>query len=133
MTNTGMTLDGGFLQPVPPNAPLNVQNIALNDVINRLNSLLKTQVFSDGTSKRMLIGFQENGWGAGKSFGIKISQEGVDVMKASDDELLFKMDLETWDWYDATAGTNPIRIGKMPDGSYDIVVSPPGSNVDDAF
>jgi hypothetical protein len=122
---SGMGLDGGFLPNVPPNASAQVQNAALNDVINRLNGLLKTQVFSDGTSKRMLFGFQKDGWGPGKDFGIKISAEGVDVSTATDDDLLFKMDMDTWRWFDPDA-RNYVNIGLRSTGTYGFEMAKPG-------
>ena len=123
-----MNLDGGFLPAVPPNAPAQVQNAALNDVINRLNSLLKTQVFSDGSSKRMLFGFQKNGWGPGKDFGIKISDVGVDVTTASDNQLLFKMDMNTWRWFDPDA-RNYVNIGLRSTGTYGFEMAKPGTEL----
>lgn len=129
----GAGLRGGTLPSVPPNASLQVQNTALNDVINRLNSLLKTQTFSDGSNSRMLLGFQPDGWGTGKDFGIKISREGVDVTKATDDQLLFSMDLETWKFWDPSTGENYMQFGKLPDGTGGMVVAADGYSVPDAF
>ena len=126
----GASLDGGWLPNVPPNASNQIQNSALNDVINRLNSLLKTQTFSDGTSKRMLLGYQKDGWGAGKDFGIKISMEGVDVMTASDQQLLFKMDTETWRWFDPDA-RNYVNVGYRSTGTYGFEMAKPGEQLDD--
>lgn len=125
MSELGQPLDGGYLPSVPPNATNQVQIAALNDVINRLNTLLKTQVFSDGTSKRMLLGYQKDGWGVGKDFGIKISKEGVDVSTATDDQLLFKMDMETWRWFDPDA-RNYVNIGLRSTGTYGFEMAKPG-------
>ncbi len=129
----GGAMDGRSLFPIPPNANNTQQIDAINRIIEQLNGMLKTQSYSDGTTKRMLIGYQKDGWGTGRDFGIKISIPGVDVTKATDTQLLFKMDMESWYWYDATTTKNSIRIGKMPDNSYDVIVAPPGSNVSDAF
>lgn len=93
-TNLGMSLDGGSLNEIPPNASREVQIATLNDIVRRLNNLLKTQTFSDGTSKRFLQGFQSGGWPGG-DFGMKISEPGVDVMTATDDQLLFSWDFTT--------------------------------------
>ncbi len=129
----GAEFNGGFLRNIPPNANSSEQVAAINEVINRLNDLLRTQTFSDDTTRRMLIGYQEDGWGAGKNFGIKISQEGIDVVSATDDQLLFSMDLSAWNWFDPNDGSNPIRIGVMPDGSHDVIVAKPGESVNDYF
>lgn len=125
MNPTGLGLDGGFLPPVPPNATQQVQIAALNDVINRLNQLLKTQTYSDGISKRMLFGYQKDGWGAGKDFGIKISQANIDVTKATDAQLIFKMDMNTWRWYD-TSARNYVNIGNRSTGTYGFEMAKPG-------
>lgn len=105
MADLGAPLNGGFLNEVPPNATREVQISTLNDIIRRLNELLKTQIFSDGSNRRMLFGFQKNGWGEGKDFGIKISEEGVDITTATDDQLIFKMDMDTWLWSNGSVST----------------------------
>ena len=128
--NVGVPLEGGTLPPVPPNAPLEVQNAALNDVIDRLNGLLKSQTFSDGNTKRMIIGYQKDGWGTGKSFGIKISQSGVDVTQATDSQLLFKMDMATWRWYDSS-GRNYVNIGRRSTATDGLEMAKPGVAVNE--
>lgn len=129
----GLSMSGGTLQNIPPNASREEQTAALNDVINRLNGLLKQQIFSDGTSKRMLIGYQKNGWGEGQDFGMKVSIEGVDVSKATDAQLLFKMDLTTWYYYDPTTNKNVVQLGILPDGKGGVAVAKAGNDVEDAF
>lgn len=89
-----LNLDGGFLPNVPPNAGASAQNAALNDVINKLNGLLKTQAFSDGTNKRYLNGYQKGGFPGG-DFGLKISFPGIDVSDATDAQLIFMWDYTT--------------------------------------
>lgn len=130
----GLGMSGGTLQPLQPNATRDQQTTTINDIINRLNSLLKSQIFSDGQNKRMLIGYQKGGWGDGKDFGIKISIDGVDVTKAGDDQLLFKMDMQTWFFYNPTDGNhNVMQLGILPDGQGGIAVAKPGQDVEDAF
>ncbi len=129
----GLPLQGGFLQRVPPNATKEQQAVILNDVIDRLNTLLKTQVFSDGVTKRMLFGFQKDGWGAGKDFGIKISMDGIDVTQASDSQLIFKMDMNTWFFYEPSTGRNYMQFGILPDGTGGQVITPAGVSVGDVF
>lgn len=97
----GLSMSGNYLQNIAPNASRDEQIAALNDVINRLNGLLKTQIFADATSKRLLIGYQQNGWGQGNNFGIKMSVEGVDVTTADDNQLLFSMSIDAWTWRDS--------------------------------
>lgn len=133
MPDFGNPMAGDFLNEVPPNAPPEVQIARLNDVIRRLNVTLKTQTLSDGNNKRMLLGFQKDGWGSGKDFGIKISQAGIDVTRALDTQLLFKMDLATWYWYDPSNSKNIVQIGVLPDGTGGEAVAVAGLNVSDAF
>jgi hypothetical protein len=128
-----MRFVGGALPPVPSGAPVEQQIAAINRIVDRLNQMLTQQTFSDGVNRRMLIGYQKDGWGDGLDFGIKISIPGVDVMEAADDELLFKMDISTWYWYDASTNTNPIQLGLLPDGTYNLVVAKTGRNVADQF
>lgn len=129
----GLAMQGGQLQRLPPNATKEQQTAVINDMIDRLNANLKTQVFHDGQNKRMLIGYQENGWGEGMNFGIKVSIQGVDVTEATDEQLLFKMDLQTWYFYDPTTHDNFMQIGIMPDGTGSIAIAKPGEEVEDAF
>lgn len=126
----GQSLDGGFLPPVPPNASQEVQISMINDVITRLNNMLKTQTYSDGSNRRMLFGYQKDGWGTGKDFGIKISQPNIDVFKATDEELLFKMDMATWRFFDDT-GRNFVNIGMRSSGSYGFEMAKPSEALSD--
>jgi hypothetical protein len=129
----GMLMQGGELQRLAPNSTLEQVIGTTNDVIDRLNGLLRTQIFADDQSKRMLFGYQKDGWGTGKDFGIKISKEGIDVTKATDDQLLFKMDLETWFWYDPDSPRNHTQIGILPNGKGGVDVARDGNNVADAY
>jgi hypothetical protein len=147
----GISMEGGWLNAIPPNATPQVQIKAINDVIGRLNDLLRTQVFSDGTVKRMLFGYQQNGWGPDKNFGIKVSIEGVDVTTASDEQLLFKMAMDEWTWRNAdgqlveifdiadgkhdyyNSDKNYMRSGVLPNGIGGVAIVKPGKNVDEAF
>lgn len=43
---------------------------------------------SDGDNNRVLVGFDKDGFGTGVDYGIKVSQNGYDVLTASDDELV---------------------------------------------
>lgn len=149
----GMNLQGGQLQRVPPGISTDAQTAVLNDIIDRLNGLLKTQVFSDGTSRRMMIGYQKDGWGAGQDFGIKVSLPGIDVASASDAQLLFKMALDKWTWrnsdgdlvkefdiaggttfdYNPSDGKNFMQTGKLPNGGYGWAVAEPGHDVSEGY
>jgi len=152
MQPTGLSLDGGTLQLLPGGATLEQLTAALNDVITRLNSQLQTQVYSDTQNQRMLIGYQQNGWGVGKNFGIKISIEGKDVRTATDDELLFSMSVDAWTWrnssgqitkqFQAQTGTdsyydsatrNYVNIGLRPSTNTDgFEMAKPGSDLGNA-
>lgn len=132
-----MTFFSGQALPyIPPTADARQQIKAINDIIDRLNAMLQQIVLSDGTSRRMFIGYQKDGWGAGKDFGIKISIPGVDVLDATESQLLFKMDIETWYWYDASTSKNVMQVGKMPNGAtrpYGWAVAKQNHNVSEGF
>lgn len=129
----GMLMQGNSLQRLPPNASKEQQTAVINDILDRLNELLKTQVLSDGNNKRMLFGYQKDGWGPGKDFGIKISEEGVDVTAATDEQLLFSMDMETWRWFepDTSDNRNYVNIGLRSTGTYGFEMAKPGDELDD--
>lgn len=144
----GLQMQGGFLQPLPPTADIGQVILVMNDIVSRLNDQLKSQVYTDGATKRMLIGYQENGWGTGKHFGIKVSMEGVDVTNATDTQLLFRMALDNWQWrssdgklvkefdiekgvekYYDKAGIDYMQAGILPDNTGGTVVAKPGKSV----
>ncbi|MCA9325518.1 hypothetical protein KDA23_05660 [Candidatus Saccharibacteria bacterium] len=129
----GLSLDGNSLQRLPPNATKEQQTAVINDILDRLNNLLKSQVFSDGTNKRMIIGYQKDGWGAGKDFGIKVSIEGVDVTEATDSQLLMKYDLQTFFYYDPDTGDCIGQVGLLPNGRNGEAWAKDGEDVNDAF
>lgn len=137
----GLSLDGGMLRRVPSTASKEEQAIALNDVIDRLNNLLKSQIFSDGSTKRYIQGFQKSGWPGG-DFGMKISLPGIDVTTATADQLLFSWDYTTNNQYfyggtaryfDPDSREDYAQIGILPDSSGGVVVAKPGESVDDAY
>jgi len=47
--------------------------------------------------------------------------------------VLFKLDGQTWYWYDSTTEKNIMQVGLLPDGSFGQVNVKPGYNVEDAF
>lgn len=94
----GQTLDGGTLNTLAPNASQEDVVASLNDIIRRLNTMLKLQVFSDGESKRYIQGYFAGRWPGG-DFGIAISKEGDDVYTTDFDNLLFAWDFSTNNQY----------------------------------
>lgn len=56
------------------------------ELINKSNQ--QGQSVGDGTNERVITGYQKDGFGTGKDYGIKVSQDGVDVRTASDDQLV---------------------------------------------
>lgn len=149
MSGVGMDLSGGTLQRIPANATLEQISGVLNDIIDRLNDQLAGQVFSDGTSKRLLIGYQKAGFEGGTSdFGIKMSRQGVDVTTATDAQLLFSMSLQNWTWRDSSGnvlkqfrnetgtdtffdktGRNYVNTGVRPDNTVGLHMAKPGVNL----
>lgn len=131
--NGGLGLNGNYLQRVPGAASMEQVIGVVNDIVDTLNNQLQQQIFSDGSNKRMIIGYQPDGWGPGKDFGIKVSQEGVDVTQATDDQLLFKMDLQTWFFYDPQTSKNFMQFGILPDGTGGWAVADVGHDVSEGY
>jgi hypothetical protein len=125
----GQLMKGGVLRPIPPTARQDEVIAVLNEIVTRLNNGLHTQVLSDNTTRRFLFGFQEDGWGEGKSFGMKISMEGVDVTTATDDQLLFSMDMDRWRWFDPDNDRNFFLVGLKPDGTQGAQLAKPGESL----
>lgn len=148
MNPEGLNLAGGYLQPLPGAATVEQLTAALNGVINTLNQQLQTQVFSDGTNKRFLYGYQATGWPGG-NFGLKISLPGFDVTTATNAQLLFSWDFTTGNqwryggdeyiyggtnfWYDPASVKNYMQEGILPDGTGGWVVADVGNDVSDGF
>jgi hypothetical protein len=76
--DTGLPLTGGTLSRLSPNSTREEQIAVLNSIIDHLNGLLKSQVFSDTSHKRYINGYLPGGWPGG-DFGMKISAPGNDV------------------------------------------------------
>lgn len=144
---------GSALPYVPPNAPTSQQIAAINRIIDRLNEMLSQIVLSDGRNTRLFLGYQKDGWGPGQDFGMKVSLPGVDVMTATDEQLIFKMALDKWtwrdsagrlikefdigvgkeDWFNQSDGKNYMRTGLLPDGRGGWAVMAEGFNIEDGF
>lgn len=89
----------------------------------------------DGTNNTITIGNQSTGFSI--SLGViqnSTSGEGVGFsITDSTNFNLFKMDGQTWFWYDPSTKKNVMQVGLLPDGSYGWAVSAPGFNVSDGF
>lgn len=112
----GQTLDGGTLNTLAPNASQEEQIAALNDIIRRLNSMLKTQSYSDSESKRYVQGYSEGRWPGG-DFGIALSKPGDDVFSVDFGDLLYAWDFSTNTqyYYDIDSGKLALMVGQMED------------------
>ena len=130
----GLDLQGGNLQPLPANASKDQQTAVINDIINRLNLLLKTNVLADNSNKRFIMGYSKGRWPDG-DFGIALSAPGKDVSTAPFGELIFAWDFatNTQYWVDPLTGKNYMQVGTLPDGSGGWHVAATGYNVQDAF
>jgi len=137
----GLPMQGGTLQNIPPNAGREEQINALNDVINRLNNMLKAQTFSDGTSKRYVQGYAKGRWPGG-DFGVAISKPGEDVTQVEFANLLFAWDFSTNKqyfnggtqiFYDPETGKDVGQVGILPNGKGGNAWAKENESVDDAF
>lgn len=66
-----------------PKAPTDTHG---NQVIN--TNKHQGQILGDGTSNRVVDGFQKDGFGEGEDYGFKVSKSGFDVLTATDDQLV---------------------------------------------
>ena len=69
----------------------NVKQIAGNSTSNTVtysNAPSIGQIESDGTNNRVLVGYDKDGFGTGKDWGIKVSKSGYDVLTAADTNLV---------------------------------------------
>lgn len=119
----GLQMQGGELQRLSPTATKEEQSAVLNDIIDKLNSLLKAQVFSDNSSKRYIQGYAAGRWPGG-DFGIAISAEGADVTSVPFEDLIFAWDFSTnrqyirggvQTYYDKDTGKTALQVGEMDD------------------
>jgi len=129
----GLSLDGGVLRRIPPNASSEEQIAALNEVIEKLNALLKTQVYADDTSKRAIFGFYSGRWPGG-NFGMALAQPGEDVTTVDFEDLKFAWDFTTGTMYWRNAdGIQYRQDGLLPDSSDGFILMKEGEDVSDAF
>ena len=126
----GIEMEAQTLRRLTPNSSRDEQIYMINEIVDILNASSQTQILADSSTKRMLFGFQESGWGDGKDFGIKVSREGVDVTRATNDELLFSMDLFTWRWFDPD-GRNFVNVGLRSTGTHGFEMAKPTEDLDD--
>lgn len=88
----------------------------------------------DGTNNTITIGNQSTGFSI--SLGVIQGSTGEGVGLSVTDSTnfnLFKMDGQTWFWYDATTHKNVMQVGLLPDGSYGWSVAAPGHDVSEGF
>lgn len=137
----GMQMQGGELQRLAPTATKEEQSARLNEIIDYLNNLLKSQVFADGGSKRYVQGYAPGRWPGG-DFGIAISAEGDDVLDAAFDQLIFAWDFTTNKqyirggtqmYYDKATNKNVGQIGTLPNDKNGEAWAKDGEDVNDAF
>ena len=137
----GMQMLGGTLRPLPPNASKDEQTAVINDIVDRLNDQLKTQIFTDGSTKRFIQGYSQGRWPGG-DFGIAISDEGDDVTTADFNDLIFAWDFTTNKqyirggtqlFYDPVTGLDVGQQGILPNGKNGQAWSKDGESVNGAF
>lgn len=136
MMDLGHQMEGGTLPTLPAGASLDEQATVLNNIITRLNDMLKAQVYSDTASKRFVQGYMPGRWPGG-DFGIAISAEGEDVVSADFDDLIFAWHFTTNKQYIRDGaqvyyndGVPREYAGNAPsDGRYGRWISEPGKDV----
>lgn len=67
------------------------------------------------------------------SFGVTSDNDlGMETID-SDGFTLFKMDGQTWFWFDKNTGKNVMQVGLLPDGTYGWAVATEGNDIRDSF
>lgn len=80
-----MSIKKNFSSDIPEDQ----YNAQMNRNFQEVNNRFKTNIVKDlSGTPRVLIGEQEDGFGTGNNYGIKVSQSGSDVLTASDDNLV---------------------------------------------
>lgn len=87
----GIISTGDTIPQVPQFATKAEFIATINRLVDAHNRELVLKVYSDAGYRRFMIGYQKDGWGSGKDFGIKLSKVGFDVLTAADADLLFKL------------------------------------------
>jgi len=92
------------MPPITPNSDMNSVVNQMNQNIAQQNTNAIVQIFKDDTGTRRVLS------GKGKSgfYGFKVSQPGIDVYEAADDELIFNSDLNVFKYI--TKGTQSITV-----------------------
>lgn len=85
----GFNLQPGEIQRLPADADGPARVAKINELVDAHNKLITQQIWTDGKTRRMLVGYQFDGWGTGKHWGVKIAAEGDDVLTAALVDLLF--------------------------------------------
>lgn len=116
MSPEGLSLSGGYLQPLSGDLSVEQLTAALNGVINTVNQQLQTNVQTDQTSKRFISGYQPGGWPGG-DFGLKVSPPGVDVTTCPFENLLYAQDFTTGIQYYNVDGASLLTIGSDSSGN----------------
>jgi hypothetical protein len=65
---------------------------------------------------------------SGNFFGVRVSKPGINVSQATPTQLILQDDYSTRTYYDQN-GLARILIGLLPDGTYGLVISKPGFDV----
>lgn len=136
----GMQMQGGELQRLSPDSTKSEQTARLNEIIDYLNNLLKSQVFADGSAKRYVQGYVPGRWPGG-DFGIAISAEGDDVLTTPFERLIFAWDFTTnkqhiregTQYYYNKLGDNTGQVGVLPNDESGSAWAKEGEDVNDAF
>lgn len=109
-----------------PDTPYEDLIATINEIITRLDDENITKVYRDSNGDdRYIEGQLPDG------LGVKVSKEGVKVGSADDNQLIYKDDFSTRTWYDDN--NDRILLGKLPDGTYGMVISKEGKNATDLF
>jgi hypothetical protein len=69
--------------------PLNDNLALINQNFQALDDENRTKIVKDAGTPRVLLGYQKDGFGTGGDYGLKVSQDGQNVVTATDSQLAF--------------------------------------------
>lgn len=97
-----------------PNQKIDSLIKQVNEAFRLISNEDRTDITKDDAGiERLLIGYQQNGFSNG-SVGIKLSQEGIPVLDAENDELVFSTDFNNFKIVDSGTATCPATSVSSP-------------------
>lgn len=101
---------------IQPGTPLEDNLARINDNFKAIDDENRTKIIREGDTPRILFGYQKDGFGVGSDYGLKISQPGYDVTTATDTELVFNSNYNSF----KILATGTISVSKAANDSFEV-------------